>query len=181
MTAAKLFAISALAYAALVLQVTVARDLNVSGFQPHFLWLAAAVAVFVLEAWPALAAAAAIGFLSDALSVGPLGIDMLCVTLFAMLLQRGAVDRGSPSLIARTALIFAAAIPTLLFSHLARSVALDRSLEISHFTTALGLAAGSALMFWSIAAVSRVLTAVAVSLRTSSTSRRADRWTTASF
>lgn len=173
----KLIGISILAYAALVTQVTSAGALAVVGLQINLLLLAVVAAAITLEGSWALVAAAGIGLLADSLSRGPLGIDMLSMTLFALLLRTGSARRGSPSIVLRTALVLATACPTLLLSGCARSIALDRTLDVEHLTTALTTAVGSALVFCFATLTFRACTGMLSSFRPSHASRRPGRWT----
>jgi len=172
----KLIGTLALSYAALVLQVVLAREASVGGLRLDLLLLAAAVAAFTLDGSFSLGVAAVIGLLADSLSPGPLGIGMLSMTLFALLIRWGTSRQESFSIVVGTALVFAAGFATLMFSACARSVALGHPLELGHVTLPFARGLGSAVVFWFFCVAWRFISVGLNSFRMPITSRNSNRW-----
>jgi rod shape-determining protein MreD len=175
----KALALVGLIYATAVLQVTLGAEVKLGIVQIHFLFLAALVAIFAIDGSLAVVAAAAIGLLADALSPGPLGADMLSLTLVGLLARMGDSPRRSGAGLRRVCLAFVAAVPALCASGLIQAVLSNKPVELWPLvTSATGLALGTALGFGILYAAWRVAAAAGRIVCSPFVARRSADWTT---
>lgn len=117
-------------YVATVLQVGMGTPSFAGpGVQPHFLLLVMITAVLYFEHWTALVWAAVAGFLSDAVSPGPLGVEMACFLVAAFVMQHHFRRHFSPGIFRVTVFCFVMTLATLALSNTVRLLITGREFD----------------------------------------------------
>ncbi len=116
------FRLILLAYAALVMETSLADWLIAGTTRPSLLPLVVVAAALTLEGWPGIAFAAMVGLLADCLSPGGLGVEMLCALWVALALQQVRRERREESALVLTGLSFFAVFAIVFSSTVVRNV-----------------------------------------------------------
>ncbi len=143
----KNFGLLILTYVALVLESSVRTEIAVKGIAPSFLLLVVFAAVLLIDGWPALIWAALAGLLSDCLQPGQLGIDMMCATVVAYVVQRAIRGRSTESTFAIACVNFLMILTIAMASSVVRHPPAPGSDDLMQLLMpALGVAAYSAML-----------------------------------
>lgn len=116
------FRLVLLAYAALVIETSLANWLIAGTIRPSLLPLVVVAAALTLEGWPGIAFAAMVGLLADCLSPGRLGVEMLCAVWVALAVQQFRRERAGESALVLTGLSFFAVFAIVFSSTVLRNV-----------------------------------------------------------
>lgn len=149
-----------LAYVAAVLQTNAELNSVLGMFAPNLLMLVLVTAAMKIRGWPAIVWAAGLGLLADCLTAERLGVQMICATLAAWLIQRALDERWGESAWSIALLCFSTIFLVTFAANLARMLLSERQVGMGEFFQAtIGTSTSSALLalftvwFWRVVKV----------------------------